>query len=155
MQYFCVRVLPEGPLANKLPSGSEILSLKSGENTLTKPTPTSFSEFIQTNQSQEIEITYSKEETENIVTVMPVAGLIPDNPARMAVGVSLALVEEESLSFFSALKEASLATYKGLISITVGLTGLLIETFKGTADFSQVAGPIGIVGMVGRRQILA
>jgi len=143
-------LLPEGPLAGKLPAGSEILSLKSEEDTLARPTPTSFSKFVQNNQTQEIEITYVQAETENTITVMPITGLIPDNPDRAAVGVSLALVEIKSLSFFSALKEASLATYNGLIDITVGLSGLLLDTFKGTADFSQVAGPVGIVGMVGQ-----
>jgi len=143
-------LLPESPLVDKLPVGSEILSLQSGENSLTAPTPASFSEFIQNNQTREIEITYSHAETENTISVMPVTGLIPDNPTRLAVGVSLALVEIESMPFFSALKEASVATYNGLINITVGLSGLLFDTLKGDADFTQIAGPIGIVGMVGQ-----
>ncbi|HMO78034.1 MAG TPA: site-2 protease family protein [Candidatus Paceibacterota bacterium] len=142
-------LLPGGPLADKLPVGSEIVSLRSGEVLLVDPSPTSFSEFVQSYPASEIEITYRQKEAENTVTVTPEAGLIPDQPTRAAVGVSLALVESESLSFGASLKEATFATYNGLINITVGLTGLLVETFKGTADFSQVAGPIGIVGMVG------
>lgn len=142
-------LLPEGPLAEKLPVGSEIVSMKSGEDELISPTPTSFSEFVQNHQTEEIGITYRQAEIENTLTVTPITGLIADNPEKAAVGVSLALVETETLSFFSATKEATLATYNGLISITVGLSGLLLETFKGTADFTQVAGPIGIVGMVG------
>ncbi len=142
-------VLPDGPLAEKLPIDSEILSLKSGEALLENPTPSNFSEFIQKHAQEEIAITYSQSETENTITATPVVGLIPDNPTRAAVGVSLALVETQSMSFLPALKKASFATYNGLINITVGLFGLLVETFQGTADFTQIAGPVGIVGMVG------
>lgn len=142
-------LLPEGPLADRLPVGAEILSLKSEAATLEKPTPSSFSEFVQNHQTTEITINYKQADAEGAVTVLPVAGLIPDDPTRVAVGVSLALVETETMSFFSAIREASIATYNGLINITVGLTSLLVEAVKGTADFSQIAGPVGIVGMVG------
>jgi regulator of sigma E protease len=38
---------------------------------------------------------------------------------------------------------------QGLKDITVGLYTLLRNTVRGTADFSDVAGPVGIVGLVG------
>ena len=40
-------------------------------------------------------------------------------------------------------------TYDTMIAITVGLFALLGQSIAGTADYSQIAGPIGIVNMVG------
>ena len=51
--------------------------------------------------------------------------------------------------FFTAVVDASVQTITTLKAITIGLFGLIVDSFKGTADFSSVAGPIGIVGLVG------
>lgn len=142
-------VLPGGPLEGKLKPGSQILSLSAGDSELVNPKPSSFSEFIQTNGSSEVTITSRYGEEESVVIVQPVTGLIPDAADRAAVGVSLAMVEKDSYSFLEAIVAASSQTYNGLISITVGLFTLIGQSFTGTADFSQVAGPVGIVGMVG------
>jgi regulator of sigma E protease len=40
-------------------------------------------------------------------------------------------------------------TYHGTYSIAAGLLALIRDSFIGKADFSAVAGPVGIVGMVG------
>lgn len=142
-------VLENGPLFEKIPSGAEIIKLQAGDNFLNGPTPTTFSDFIQENSGTNIDITYVLESQESIVSVFPQAGLIPNDSERSAVGVSLAMVELKKLGLLDSMIQASSATYNGLISITVGLSSLIVESIKGTADFSQVAGPIGIVGMVG------
>jgi regulator of sigma E protease len=136
-------------LSGKIEPGSKILSIGSGVNVLENPTPTSFSEFIQNNSSGEVDIKFAKGDEESTVSVQPELGLIPDAADRAAVGVSLALVETKSSSIGGALWSATEATYSGLINITVGLFTLLSQAITGTADFSQVAGPVGIVGMVG------
>jgi len=61
----------------------------------------------------------------------------------------LALVEDVKQSFGDALISASVATFTGLRDITVGLFNLIVDSIKGVADFTKVAGPVGIVGMVG------
>lgn len=142
-------VLPTSPLYDKVQPGSKIMSISSGENVLNNPTPTTFSEFIQDNSEREVDIKFSKNSKESSVSVMPVVGLIPDNATKVAVGVSLALVETQSYSVSEAVVSASTATYSGLVNIASGLFTLLAQSIQGTADFSQVAGPIGIVGMVG------
>jgi regulator of sigma E protease len=142
-------VLTEGPLNEKLPAGSQIVKLASEGQELSGLTPTTFSEFIQTHSDNTVDIHYRYGETESVVTVEPSVGIIPGAEEKAAVGVSLALVETQKATLGEAIISASKATYTGLISITVGLFTLISQSIQGTADFSQVAGPIGIVGMVG------
>lgn len=44
---------------------------------------------------------------------------------------------------------ATETTASALVAITVGITNLIMDAVTFTADFSGVAGPVGIVGMVG------
>lgn len=142
-------IMPNGPLYEKLAAGSEIEKLVSGTDELLDPTPSTFSAFIQAHASGPVTLYYRFGETQSSVEVTPELGLIPSDENKAAVGVSLALVETAQMSFFEAIEAATSATFNGLINITVGLTTLLAQSVQGTADFTQVAGPIGIVGMVG------
>ncbi|MEZ4104519.1 MAG: site-2 protease family protein [Candidatus Paceibacterota bacterium] len=143
-------ILPNSPLEDKLPLGVEITEVASGEDFLSKPTPTTFSEFIQNHPNESVNVTF-KETTDDYttITVEPKTGLIPNDETKVAVGVSLAMVETVDRSFFEALSDSFSATINGLKNIIVGLSVLVVGAFTGTSDLSQVAGPVGIVGMVG------
>jgi regulator of sigma E protease len=142
-------ILPESPLAEVLPPGSEIVSLAAADTTLETLTPSAFTAFVQTHATTPLTIGFIKDEETFYETVTPVQGLIPDDSERYAVGVSLVLVETTRESLVGAVGEATGATMQGLVDITVGLAALLKNTVNGTADFSDVAGPVGIVGLVG------
>ncbi len=142
-------VLHEGPLSEQVTPGTEVTKLVSAKDELLNPVPSTFSAFIQEHADDTVDLHYRDGKTESVVSVKPVVGLIPGEDTKAAVGVSLAMIETKRSSFIDAVSDATTATYQGLISITVGLTSLLVEAVKGTADFSQVAGPVGIVGMVG------
>ena len=45
--------------------------------------------------------------------------------------------------------EGTLRTYDTTVAIIFGLSDLLYQAVRGEADFSQVAGPVGIVNYVG------
>ncbi len=142
-------ILPTSPLYNQMPAGVEIVELSTRNTKLNTLTPNSFSEFVQKSAGQELQITYRKDKEEKSISVTPQVGLIASDKDKVAVGVSLALVEVKKMNFGQALVESAKTTYQGFIAITVGLGTLLVQAIQGTADFSQVAGPIGIVGMVG------
>lgn len=146
---FVSAVMPNSPLYGVLPAGSKVVSLSEGEKIETDLTPSSFSAFVQEAKTNEIAITYQKGGETEVVNVKPVSGLLAEDSNRFAVGVSLALVEKEQLGVGAALVESAKATYQGFWAVTAGLGSLLMDSIKGTADFSQVSGPIGIVGMVG------
>ncbi len=142
-------VLPNSPLHEKLPLGSEITGVASADGEILKPKPSEFSEFVQTHANSNIDITYSYQDESKVVSVVPVAGLIAGSDDKVAVGIAFAMVETVQRTFFEALTESFKATADGLVNITVGLYTLIAGAVTGTADLSQVAGPVGIVGMVG------
>ena len=137
-------VLPPGAVVTGLSS-----SLEGGSSFTGNLTPTALADFVTANAPNEIVVTYESGGEISEVLLTPVQGLIQDEPERYAIGASLALVETRSMPFFTALVTGVKATWGGLQAITVGLWTLIVQSFTGTADFTQVAGPIGIVGMVG------
>lgn len=142
-------ILPDSPLYGEMPAGVAVTKLSTAEAELVALTPSSFSTFVQAASGKEVTVHYLQGGEEKSVAVIPEAGLIASDLEKVAVGVSLALVETKQLGVGTALVESAKATYQGFIAITVGLGTLLSQSVQGTADFSQVAGPIGIVGMVG------
>jgi regulator of sigma E protease len=146
---YATSVMAEGPLNEKLPAGSEIIKLTSGGEELVNPIPTTFTNFIQAHANNLVEIHYRYGENDSVVSVEPVTGLIPDAKERAAVGISLSLMETKRASLGEAIVEATKMTYTSLINITIGLFAFISQAFQGTADFSQVAGPIGLIGLVG------
>lgn len=141
-------VLPGSSLSGIVPAGAQVISLEANQKSLTTLTPSQFSQFIQNNGAEELSLTYKYAGEVKIVKVTPSAGLISSDEEKIAIGVSLALVETVKESFIEAIKSATIATTNGLADISVGLYNLLNQTIHGTADFSQVAGPVGIVGLV-------
>lgn len=142
-------VMDNSPAAGNIPVGAEVTKLQVGEAVLDNPTPTSFSEFIKDHSSESIEVSYRFDNTDSVALVSPTTQIIPDDADKAAVGVSLVMVETQSMSILGSAAAAAKMTYDGLIGISTGLYTLIVQSVKGTADFSQVAGPIGIVGMVG------
>lgn len=141
-------VLPESPGA-VLPTGAVVTNVKYGEKVLEAPTPTEFSKAVLAVAPEPVVVSYTVGDEEKEVTLVPVKGLIEADVERYAVGVSLAMFETEQMSFFTAIGEGAQATWYGFQQIAVGLWKLISQSFVGDADFSQVAGPVGIVGMVG------
>ncbi len=148
-ELYVASVIAESPLAERLSPGSRIIGARVGEHTLTTLTPSAFTAFVQAHVDDTISLTVREGDEEKTLTVTPIAGLIEGEPDRKAVGLSLALVEQKQQSFFPALKSATVATWEGLTAITVGIGVLLSGIVTGGADLSQVAGPVGIAGMVG------
>jgi regulator of sigma E protease len=142
-------VLESSPLKETLPAGSVVTAMSASDGSVEKPTPSTFKDFIESHEGEPVTISYlhSKEAKQTIIT--PEKGLLESNPDQVAVGVALALVETQSHSFFSAIGSGFSATIYGLKNISIGLYTLLSDAIVGKADFSQVAGPIGIVGLVG------
>lgn len=147
-QLYIVNVLPESPAA-AIPVGAKVNSIAVGESITESPTMTEFSEVV--TQAGEVPVTINYEFDGDVrsVALTPVRGLINGQPERYAVGASMSLFEVQQLGLIDAIKNGLSATWYGLVAITTGLWNLISQTFAGDADFSQVAGPVGIVGMVG------
>lgn len=145
---YLISTVPESPAAS-LPTGAIITSVSFAAETVLSPTPTEFSDMVQRAQSEPLSVAYTHDDEEQVVSLVPVQGLVNDRPEQYAVGATLSLIEIEQLGLFSAIGAGFKTTLFGLVSIASGLWNLLSQAVVGDADFSQVAGPVGIVGMVG------
>jgi regulator of sigma E protease len=140
--------IPDAPAAVLKP-GSTILGAEAAGRVLTNPTPSSFTEFIQETAPAPLTVEYEYGSERSVVELQPTQGLIDGQPERYAVGASLSLITIQSMPVHHALWQGLVTTWDGLVAIVFGLAGLISQAFVGEADFSQVAGPVGIVGMVG------
>ncbi len=148
-ELFVANVLPNSPAEGKLPVGATITYAESNGDRLLSPTPSSFSEFVTSHAPSDVTIGYTFGDEETTTTLTPKAGLVEGDTERFIVGTSLSLVETNKESFLGAIGDGFMMTVQGLVDSTVGLFNLIADSFKGEADFSSVAGPVGIVGMVG------
>jgi regulator of sigma E protease len=81
-----------------------------------------------------------------VIEVTPVEGLVE---GKYAIGIGMQEVADLKLPFFSAVWEGLHYTGVMIRETTIGLYTFFGNIFRGTADFADVAGPIGIAGIVG------
>jgi regulator of sigma E protease len=143
-------VLPDGPAAEAgIPAGSVIVGVSAGEDRDRVLHPSTFSAFMEDHEGTAIDLQYMLDDVVTETQITPSSGIIESDMDKPAIGVALALVETVRSPIHVALYDGFIATVTGLRDITVGLASLLYDSVRGKADFSQVAGPVGIVGLVG------
>lgn len=76
-------------------------------------------------------------------------GVVPGDATRYAIGLSIAPIGVVPLSFGQSIVEGAQLTYAVTIATAVGLWHFFVGIFTLHANFSQVAGPVGIAGAVG------
>lgn len=143
-------VIEESPAAEAgITPGATVIRVATEDALLETLSPEAFVTFTQAHASEPIEIAYDLRGTEHTVTVTPKTGVIETDPDLAIIGLSLSLVEHIRYSPVDAMREATRTTVTALIAITVGISSLIADAVTLSADLSGVAGPVGIVGMVG------
>ncbi len=141
-----VAVLPNSPASNAgLKSGDKILSVESGGAVLRDLEPEAVSDFI-SGSSQQINMQVNRGGKEHDFSLLPDAALME---GRKIVGINMDMVGTLSLPVHQAFVEGGRVTLKLTYLTVTGILGLIGGAFTGSADLSQVTGPIGIVGLVG------
>ncbi len=127
--------------------GDVILSLGVGEDFVLSPSTVEVQEFIATNFEKDIDVAYRRgKESQETATLRPVEGIID----RPAIGIAMDEIGKLKLPVHLALWEGAKLTV-GLTEATFfGLASFFGSVFSGNADLSAVAGPVGIVGIVGQ-----
>ncbi|MEK7185144.1 MAG: RIP metalloprotease RseP [Patescibacteria group bacterium] len=128
--------------------GDVITSIESGKMTLSEAevTPASISDFIAANGERALSVTYSRGETVETVSVTPRAGVIEGKPA---IGIGMDMIGTLKLPVHKALWQGLKTSVYLTGATAVGLFDFVKDSVLGQADLSQVAGPVGIVGLVG------
>ncbi|PJA94538.1 hypothetical protein CO131_00830 [Candidatus Kaiserbacteria bacterium CG_4_9_14_3_um_filter_50_16] len=143
-------VLPNTPaaLAGLLP-GDFIISAKDAVEQWNAVDPQSFSAFINANRGNAV--TLNVKHDGHLVSIMatPKEGIVATDPFRFALGVEVATVGVVPLSLGEAITEGASLTWGAIQLTAIGLLHFFYSVFTLSANFSQVAGPIGIAGVVG------
>lgn len=152
VQLMVADVLPGSPAARAgLTAGDTILSAEDGQVTFSGTDPAAFTTFV-ANGKGNTAITLSvrhADKKEETVFARPEAGLIPSDPSRAVLGVEVATVGVVPLSLSAAIVEGAALTWGATVLTAEGLWHFFYGVFTLSANLSQVAGPIGIAGVVG------
>lgn len=138
-------VLDESPaLEAGIKTGDKIIGIESGQSSLNELNPESVSNFI----SGEDVLTVEVERGEEVLSfeITPEEGIIEEG---RAIGISMGMIGTLKLPPHLAIWEGAKNTASLTGAVAVGLVQFIGQTVTGQADFSQIAGPVGIVGLVG------
>jgi len=108
--------------------------------------PEQVQNFVSTYGSGPIKFILERSSKEIVKDITPSSDIIE---GKFAVGIAMDSVGILKLPFFEALYEGAKLTFNLTIATTKGLATFIYQAFAGTADFSQVAGPVGIASIVG------
>lgn len=142
-------VLPGSPAEKAaLAQGAVVKSVATGEETLDALSPSQFISFVGAHASEEIAVAYTINGELRLARITPEKGIIETDPEKPAIGVSLSQIDTVASPPLEAIGDSFKYVVVGIHDITVGLVSLLVDAITMKADLSQVAGPVGIVGLV-------
>jgi regulator of sigma E protease len=126
--------------------GDKILSLKAGESESILPSTQATQEFISSRSGENITVAVQrgKQLSENF-TIKPEEGIIE----KPAIGIAMDEIGTLRLPVHLALWEGAKLTASLTEATFLGLASFFGNLLTGNADLSSVAGPVGIVGIVG------
>ena len=143
-------VLPGSPAARAdFNIGDTIVSARGTAGEWGAADPASFSDFVAASGGEAIELTIKRGVSDELLTVIPVAGLVARDESRYALGIEVATIGSVSLSLPQAIIEGAQLTCGATLLTAAGLWHFFYGIVTGHADLSQVAGPLGIAGVVG------
>lgn len=150
VELMVANVLPGTPasLAGLLP-GDSIINAKVSGDEWRAADPESFSTFIASSKGNEVTLHIKRNGNEETIIAAPAAGAASNDSSRYALGVSVATVGVVPLSIGDAIIEGAELTWSATKLTAIGLGNFFHSILTFSADLSQIAGPIGIAGVVG------
>jgi regulator of sigma E protease len=128
-----------------LQAGDKIDSISYLGETISDPTPELFQEFVHTHGDLPITLGIIRNDEPLDILVTPV---ISEGGTVPMIGVSLDEVGTLKLPFFKSFIFGAKTTINETTAIVKAFGNLLGGAATGNADLSDVAGPVGIVGLV-------
>lgn len=142
-----VGVLPNSPAQKAgITSGEKIVSISTESEFLQSQKIEEIQQFIGNHKSVPLTLKLKNNDSFRDIVITPELGVIE---GHAGVGVALGQVGVLKLSFFESIYEAGKITIYMAGAITIGLFELIKTALIGQANLADIAGPVGIVGMVG------
>lgn len=149
-QLMIANVLSGSPAdAAGLAAGDEIVGLEDENTILTSLTPEAFTDFIREHPGKPVTLAYLHVGERKSVNIIPAHAVVPEEAGRAALGVGVVLVSSRPLPWGEATIAALSATKNSFVTVATGLWGIVQRAAAGLPAFSEVVGPIGLVGVVG------
>jgi regulator of sigma E protease len=144
-------VMPNSPAEEAgVKPGDRILAVETPAGLLDGPAISEVQDAMAAHGGQEVILSVERgigERAEALsLEVIPEEGLAA---GRAGIGVTMDQVGIMRLPFFSAIWEGTKFTVRITGVIAVALWDFFSQLFRGQADLSTVAGPVGLVGLVG------
>ena len=136
-----------------LKSGDVLLALTSKDTTLQNISHASDAQmFIASYGKEPVGFLYKRgSEMPIFISIVPEEGIVPEKPA---VGITMDVVGIARLNPLSAVWEGGLTTAHLIGNIAVGFFEFIKSIVGGTANVKDIAGPVGIAGLVGQAEEL-
>lgn len=129
--------------------GDDILSIEDEQGeTLPTLTPAAAIEYVSERGGERLLITFVHGEATTSAYATPANAVLAEAAGRPALGVGLALVTSDKVTFGTALVEAWPITVRQFKDVAVSLWTILRQAVGGSPDISQIVGPVGIIGYV-------
>ena len=127
--------------------GDKPVSLSVGDDILNDPTDVGIQQFVAEHNSDEIAVTYKR--GKHITDVAYMTPKESDEFGRPVIGIMMDDVGTLTLPFHRAFLEGTKTTVIMTKAIAIGLIDFFGGILSGDADFKSVAGPVGIINIVG------
>jgi len=145
-----VETLPGSPAAKAgIANNAEILSVtENGEAHAVRSADDVF-QYVGAAGSGPVTLLLKEGDAARAVTVTPEKGVAPNDPDRFAIGLGAADAGTLVLPFFEAVKAGFSETLQNIEGVFLGVATFIGRAFTLSANFSDVAGPVGIASLVG------
>lgn len=145
-------VMPKSPAeVAGLKAGDILLSFKTETNRLTeKLNPDTVRDFIAGSRGQ-MEVSVERASKVSHVQVEGKTGLVGN---VVAIGIGMDMVGNIKLPIYKAVYEGALMTGRLFENVALGIFSFFRDLIFGQADLSSVAGPVGMVTLVGDARTL-
>ncbi len=130
-------------------AGDAILQAITPTETFVAPDPEAFTAFVSRDTETPVTFNIERNGEQILISVIPQTGVIPSEPDRAAIGVAVAVVGTVPVLWYEAPIIGAQYTWQLVKMTASGLAHFFGGILTLSADFSQVAGPVGIAGAVG------
>ena len=144
-----VSVSPKSPAESAgLKTGDKIISLQSEKDSVVDITPNSLKTFIVSHPEKDIVFGYlrGKEANVNTLKIKPILNKNSGNPE---IGIAMDEIGTLKLPVLKAFWEGIRLDWSVTKGTVIGLYGLISDGIRGKGSLSSIAGPVGMVSIVG------